>query len=70
MEGVYASSALDFCCVRPTGPANGPETHAVRQINGFPMNARIRCVDVAWWMVDHICADFAADRYTITTGAK
>lgn len=68
MEDVYARSGLDFCCVRPTGLADGPESGRVRQIHNFPLTARISRADVAWWMVEHVDADFASTRHPIITG--
>lgn len=70
MEDVYAHSGLDFCCVRPTGLADGPESGSVKQISNFPLTARITRVDVAWWMVEHVDADFSGDRYPIITGGR
>lgn len=54
MEAVYAASGLDWCCVRPTGLTDGPETRRVVERRDFPLTARISKADVAWWMVEHL----------------
>jgi putative NADH-flavin reductase len=67
MEQVYAASGLDWCCVRPTGLKDGPQTGLVKRIDGFPLTARISRADVAAWMVEHV-SDTSSDRTPIITG--
>ncbi len=67
MEEVYASSGLNWCCVRPTGLTDGPQTASVKRISDFPLTARISRADVAWWMVDNVAVDSTNDRFPIIT---
>jgi putative NADH-flavin reductase len=67
MEQVYAASALDWCCVRPTALKDGPVTKRVRQSATFPMTAWISRADVADWMVDHLDADLSRERTPMIT---
>jgi len=67
MEQLYAASGLDWCCVRPTGLKDGPQTGLVKRIDNFPLTARISRADVAAWMVEHV-SDTSGDRTPIISG--
>ncbi len=69
MEQVYAASGLDWCCARPTGLSDGEPTRQVKVIPNFPLTARIRRSDVAWWMVEQLGKDHGALRTPTLTGA-
>lgn len=70
MEKIYANSAVDWCCVRPTGLKEGRLTKKTKEIDSFPFNAWISKADVAYWMVEHLTSDFSANRTPIITEAK
>lgn len=67
MEAVYAASALDWCCVRPTGLKDGPATGRVVRIGSFPLGAFVSRADVAAFLVDRLGAELSADRTPIIT---
>lgn len=68
MERVYATSGLDWTCVRPTGLTDRPGTGRVALSDRFALGAWIPKADVAGWMVDHL-ADPACPRTPILTEA-
>jgi putative NADH-flavin reductase len=69
MEQVYADSALDWCCPRPTRLTNGPLTRRVASVESFPMTAAISRADVAWWMLEQAEKPIR-ERTPMISGAK
>jgi uncharacterized protein YbjT (DUF2867 family) len=51
MEGEYAQSGLDWCCVRPTALDDGPLSGRAREVERFTMRSWISRADVAQWML-------------------
>lgn len=68
MEKIYAASALDWCCPRPTRLTDGSLTRRVKVTASFPATAAIARADVAWWMLEHLARP-TPSRLPMITGA-
>ncbi|MBL8933357.1 MAG: NAD(P)H-binding protein [Archangium sp.] len=62
MEQIYASSGLDWLCVRPVGLTDKPKSGPVKQVPSFAFNSWISRAEVARWMVERLADPTFSDR--------
>jgi putative NADH-flavin reductase len=55
-EEIYATSGLDWCCVRPVALSDRAPFGAVRAVDHFGLTMRIARASVARWMLDRVAS--------------